>query len=218
VRKRNIELFIAGDVLMKFTKGRIRQIIAEEIAALEGEDGTAPLPYPKLHKFLVDKLGDDLGSLISFALEFAPRPDQDEIARLTDEMIVAEGRRRMVPVGSDIDKMAAEPDEEEDYSSNPYMTDVPRKYQRGDNPYSRRWDRVAVDPSAEPHGEVRILGDEVKRLSKEAGQSPMEYLKSLGFSPQAASNLLGMAGLFDDAAMGMTFSESKRVRRRRKKR
>jgi len=83
---------------MKFTKGRIRQIIAEEIAALEEKDG--PHFNSKLHTFLADKLGVDLGSLIAGAVEdYAPKSHRDEIARLTDEMIIAEARREVNPRG-----------------------------------------------------------------------------------------------------------------------
>ena len=74
---------------MKITKGRIRQIIAEEIAALEEKDG--PHFNAKLHTFLADKLGEELGSLIAGAVEdYAPQSHKDRIAALTDEMIVME--------------------------------------------------------------------------------------------------------------------------------
>ena len=74
---------------MKITKGRIRQIIAEEIAALEEKDG--PHFNSKLHTFLADKLGEELGSLIAGAVaDYAPQSHKDRIAALTDEMIVME--------------------------------------------------------------------------------------------------------------------------------
>lgn len=51
------------------------------------------------------------------------------------------------------------------------------------------------------------LPKEIRRLAQEKGMEPQDYLESLGYTPQAASNLLGMASMFDDAKMGMTFSQ-----------
>ena len=72
---------------MKFTKGRIKQLIKEEIEALE-EGG--PHFHAKLASWLNDKLGPELGGLIAMAVDGSPH--QDEIARLSDELIVLEGK------------------------------------------------------------------------------------------------------------------------------
>lgn len=55
--------------------------------------------------------------------------------------------------------------------------------------------------------EARLLSREIRRLSVDAGMSPMEYLVGLGFSRVGASNLLGIAGMFDEAEEGITFGE-----------
>ena len=74
---------------MEITKGRIRQIIAEEIEALEAKDG--PRFNSKLHTVLADTLGEELGSLIAGAVEdYAPKSHKDRIAVLTDQMIIGE--------------------------------------------------------------------------------------------------------------------------------
>jgi len=192
---------------MKITKGRIRQIIAEEIAALDEKDG--PRFNAKLHTFLADKLGEELGSLIAGAVEdYAPQSHKDRIYDLTDEMIVMEARREM-PVGADIDMMADEEDESRP-GGRAYIAPPAR---------GGRLQAIAPRQRVKFGGFDRPLqadvGQEIIRLSRKAGQSPMGYLKSLGFSPGIASNLLGMAGMFDDAEEGMTFRESKHPSKRR---
>lgn len=47
----------------------------------------------------------------------------------------------------------------------------------------------------------------------EEGVEPFDLLVNMGFTPQVASNIMGMLGEMDQAKMGMTFSEG-RVRRR----
>tara|TARA_R110002074_G_C12118572_1_gene626864 strand:+ start:235 stop:459 length:225 start_codon:yes stop_codon:yes gene_type:complete len=74
---------------MKITKARIKQLIKEEIEGLE-EGG--PHFHAKLATWLEDKLGPELGGLIAMAVDGSPH--QDEIARLTDELIIAEGEER----------------------------------------------------------------------------------------------------------------------------
>jgi len=61
-------------------------------------------------------------------------------------------------------------------------------------------------------GETVMVADEILRLSSEGGMDPHEYLVSLGFSEEGASNLLGMANLFDYAKGGMTFREGSELK------
>tara|TARA_R110000851_G_scaffold215368_1_gene368171 strand:+ start:200 stop:427 length:228 start_codon:yes stop_codon:yes gene_type:complete len=72
---------------MKFTKGKIKQLIKEEIEAMAEKDG--PHFHAKLAAWLNDKLGPELGDLIAMAVDKSPH--QGEIARLSDELIIAEG-------------------------------------------------------------------------------------------------------------------------------
>jgi hypothetical protein len=142
---------------MKITKGRIRQIIAEEIAAMEDED-----------------------------LE--------------------------VPVGADIDMMA---DEEDVTRPGGRAYVAPGAY---GNKLQAVAPRARVNYGDFDRPLQADVGQEIVRLSRKAELTPMQYLKSLGFSSVVASNLLAMAGMFDDAEEGMTFRESKRVRRNSGKR
>tara|TARA_R100000908_G_C3694737_1_gene107635 strand:- start:30 stop:314 length:285 start_codon:yes stop_codon:yes gene_type:complete len=89
VKKKNIKLFIAGEPPMKFTKGKIKQLIKEEIEALAEKDG--PHFHHKISAWLNDKLGPELGDLVAMCIDYAPKGHQDEIARLSDELIVLEG-------------------------------------------------------------------------------------------------------------------------------
>ena len=61
-------------------------------------------------------------------------------------------------------------------------------------------------------GETVVVADEILRLASEAGQDPHEYLVSLGFSEEGASNLLGMANLFDYVKGGLTFREGSELK------
>ena len=75
---------------MKITKGRIRQLIKEEIETLTGKDG--PHFHAAISQWLHDKLGPELGGLVAMCIDYAPKGHQDEIARLSDELIVLEGK------------------------------------------------------------------------------------------------------------------------------
>jgi len=75
---------------MKITKGRMKQLIKEEIEALAQKDG--PHFHGKLASWLNAKLGPELGDLIAMAVDKSPH--QDKIAQLSDELIIAEGEER----------------------------------------------------------------------------------------------------------------------------
>lgn len=53
--------------------------------------------------------------------------------------------------------------------------------------------------------DMPMLRKEIRRLAQEKDMSPQEYLESLGYPPQAASNFLGRIGMTSAAEMGMTF-------------
>ena len=73
---------------MKMTKGRIRQIIKEEIEALAGEEGYKP-EHAALSAWLEKVAGPDLGKALCKAVESSPH--KDEVFKLADELIIAEG-------------------------------------------------------------------------------------------------------------------------------
>ena len=77
---------------MKITKGRIKQLIKEEIEALAEKDG--PHFHAAISQWLHDKLGPELGGLVAMCIDYAPKGHQDEIARLSDELIISEGEEK----------------------------------------------------------------------------------------------------------------------------
>tara|TARA_Y100000034_G_C6715439_1_gene316251 strand:+ start:234 stop:605 length:372 start_codon:yes stop_codon:yes gene_type:complete len=63
----------------------------------------------------------------------------------------------------------------------------------------------AVSPRT---GETRDLGGEILRLAHKAGKDPFDLLTGFGFSPQMASNLLGMTDeTIEYARLGITFDK-----------
>ena len=77
---------------MKITKARIKQLIKEEIEAAAEKESGGPHFHAKLHAWLEDKLGPELGGLIAMAVDGSPH--QDKIAKLTDELIITEGEEK----------------------------------------------------------------------------------------------------------------------------
>ena len=118
-----------------------------------------------------------------------------QLRRIISEEITKHLKEMEVPVGAEIDQFSD--DEEDEYGSGAYM------YDNMSGRMTARAPRVASDPRAlEGYADV---GKEIKKLAKRSGMSPMEYLEDLGFSPEVASTLLGRAGEFDDAKLGMYF-------------
>jgi len=115
----------------------------------------------------------------------------EEITKLLSEM--------EIPVGDEIEQFSDE--EEDDYGKGAYM------YDNMSGRMTARAPRTASDPRAPEGGYYADVGQEIKKLAKRSGMSPMDYLEDLGFSPEVASTLLGRAGEFDDAKLGMYFKD-----------